>query len=304
MKPITIQEANPQISVRRAAHISDFHEPTPAERYDQELREGYARRLHIMLKAAAQGGVVGRNFMLFEYKDKPYAEKAMFAMYAAGVNLYPQYPFYHLFITLACPWRKLAVLVEEEETEWTEQQITDEDELLTLNGWRVFRIPYQVARVYKEDVLPDHISYGLENGWQNPGEKEEYERLAPQLRLICLDGFFEWLRKEHFSRQALRHYQAAATARANNEFMNTPRPTPEEEAADLYQAALNTDGGTLVDEEMMRIAFLTWAKKALLDLDRDPNNNYYLSDRTQGAWVGWQAAHSYNDNAGLTFGLK
>ncbi|MBG8556180.1 hypothetical protein [Hymenobacter guriensis] len=218
-----IREILPQGNLYQG-RVCDFHPPVAPERYAQEVREGYSRRHMAIKEAAAQGRLIGVNFMHFEYA--PNAERAMHTRYAEGVNLYPQYPFLHLFLTLACPWRKLAVLVEEEETPWTPQQIQDEDELLTLNGWRVYRLPGHAARTFQKDVLPDHISYGLENGWQADGEAEEWEKLQPQMRRVTIDGFFKWLRKEHFSQGALKWYrnrdrQLVSSYIARNQFVLT-----------------------------------------------------------------------------------
>ena len=276
----TIQQTEPQQG-RDKMPISDYHPPVPAERYAQAVRLGYAMRAPLLLERAARGRRAGVNFMHFDYT--PYAQQAYYNACAEGINLYPQYPFLHIFLTLACPWRRLAVLVEEEETPWNAAQVEEENELLSLHGWRVFRIPATVARLTEEDVLPDHLFEAHAGHFQYPGEKEEYEGYAEQLRTGTRDGFFRWLKQEHFSREALTRYQVRARSELITRMVREPYPSAEQEVEALMSPRFDT-----VTEQQQR-EFEEWATAAGYSVEREGNGGYaHLT--TVSAWRAWQAA--------------
>ena len=188
--------------------ISDFHSPVADNEFDQEVRAGYAKRTPLILRYAAKGSGVGVNFMHFSYK--PNADAAWGIICGEGIRLYPYYPFLHFFLSFACPWRKLAVLIEESETPWKEEEVEAQNELLSLSGWRVFRVPAEVSGCELQDLLPENIWQAwISQDW-DPEEKEAYEALLPHLQLSSIDGFFAWLKQEHFSSEALVRYQLAA----------------------------------------------------------------------------------------------
>lgn len=138
---------------------------------------------------------------VWNYPFKPNANAAWGIIRSNYIGLCPQFPFLHYFLDFADPHRRIAVFVEEQEDIWQPEDVDYQDKILITHGWKVFRIPHNVARIYESDVLPAHLkdAYSLMiEGRASAEVIEERRNWHDHLGKTTIDGFFRWLKLDYF----------------------------------------------------------------------------------------------------------
>lgn len=175
---------------------------TPVDRKNFIIREEYARRM-AELKAAGRTNISNPSFIGWAYKWTRNAEQAWFCQKSDGISMFPLFPFLHYFLDFADPFKKIAVLVEEAENPWLDSEaLQEQDSLLTLAGWTVYRIPSQVANTYETSLLPENLQRCPYGEFDDNEQLEEYRDWQARLNMsrTTIDGFFDWLKQEVYTK--------------------------------------------------------------------------------------------------------
>ena len=163
------------------------------------IREEYARRM-ASPEVIARGRCFKPAFIGYNYDWTPNAEQAWFCQKAGGMTLFPLFPFLQYFLDFGDPFRKIAVLIEEKAKPWTDgEALINQERLLRFSGWRTFRITDAVANTYEENVLPEHLSRCPYGEFEDDDQFDEYQTWKLELERTTIDGFFRWLKKEHYT---------------------------------------------------------------------------------------------------------
>lgn len=197
--PVSPSNAEP-FSYEAMIERSGFKEvdgSTPIALKHSIIREEYARKM-ADFTAGGLDYVVNPEFIGWNYEWTQNAQSAWFCLKAEGVSMYPLFPFLHYFLDFADPFRKIAVLVEEDDAPWNEAFCQEQDKLLTLGGWMVYRIPSQVANTLEASLLPEHLQRCPYGEFDDDEQLEEYQQIQENLNTkhTTVDGFFTWLKKE------------------------------------------------------------------------------------------------------------
>lgn len=179
---------------QRSPHLDHT---TPPEQREQLVRLEYARNYPTAVQG--DGRCYTPGFMGYFYQMPHHAQAAWDCMKSEGISALPLFPFFHHFLDFADPYRKIAVLVEEEASPWQQPVIDEQDELLSAAGWTVYRIPNKVAATFETSILPDSMSRCPYGEFDDDDEYQRYLAYKPQLSTETIDGFFSWMKAEVYA---------------------------------------------------------------------------------------------------------
>jgi transcriptional regulator with XRE-family HTH domain len=182
-----------------------FAESADARQNDQRMqeliREAYLIATPDILRRVSRG--LYTSPYIIDWNFQPNASSAWSIIRSIPIGLYPKYPFLHYFLDFADPYRRIVVFVEEKDMPWKVEDITYQDRLLIIHGWKVFRIPYKVVWIYESDLLPPHLIDVYDVGAESKEQLIERKTWDAELSKKTIDGFFRWLKKNHFQKETL-----------------------------------------------------------------------------------------------------
>jgi transcriptional regulator with XRE-family HTH domain len=206
-RDIILEGPDPQKHV--SALLSELSEMVYLFRYDDKqrsrvLKEYYEIITPQIFELASQGQNAHSLIYFWHYRDpkgrvmQPNLLSAWYIINKIPLGLYPMYPVLDCIIDFADPYRKIAVFIEEAAHLWDYPALAYQDEILSVYGWKVFRIPLVIAKVYEADLLPANLLHVYDEGAES--EEQLYERRKWDVKLSrkTIDGFFYWLKKMYF----------------------------------------------------------------------------------------------------------
>jgi very-short-patch-repair endonuclease len=160
------------------------------------IREGYTIIHDRLMARARYARTINPYWLVWDWSPIEY--NAWCEIRRLPLPLYPQYPVLGYFLDFADPYRRICIELDGRKYHNAEAD-AQRDKVLAAHGWRIFRIPGSVANRYKHDVLPEHLWHVGEE-FAEEWEEDEYATYADELRRTTIDGFFEWLKENFYSR--------------------------------------------------------------------------------------------------------
>lgn len=194
-----LPEPPPASAYEARRSYEEIDSSTPPGRRAAIIREEYARTYPWLTEHPNEGRCYQPRFMGYFYSMPHHAEAAWHCQKSEGISMLPLFPFFQYFLDFADPYRKIAVLVEEEDTPWEQSAIDEQDELLSVAGWTVYRIPNQVAVTYETSILPESMGRCPYGEFDDDEEREIYLGYKPRLSTETIDGFFSWLKESPYN---------------------------------------------------------------------------------------------------------
>lgn len=198
---LTAPAAQPTSVLEARSGYEEIDSKTPLKHKEAIIREEYARTYSWLTSYPKEGRCYEPRFMGYHYNMTLHADYAWSCLKAEGISMLPLFPFFHYFLDFADPFRKITILVEEEETPWDEQAVVEQDKLLSLTGWTVYRIPKKVAHTFETKLLPEEMGRCPYGEFDDDEQYQTYLSYKPRLREETIDGFFSWLKEEVYSKR-------------------------------------------------------------------------------------------------------
>jgi very-short-patch-repair endonuclease len=193
---IQLPEQPPASDYDALGREEEIDHETPAAERAAIIRREYARTYPCQIEQKHR--LYKPGFMGYFYNMPHHAEAAWSCMKAEGITMLPLFPVFQYFLDFADPYRKIAVLVEEDATPWEQSAIDEQDELLSVAGWTVYRIPKQVAVTYETSILPESMGRCPYGEFDDDEQHQAYLDYKPQLSTETIDGFFRWLKEDPY----------------------------------------------------------------------------------------------------------
>jgi hypothetical protein len=192
---VRFPQARPKSVYEARIDYEEIDSKTLPEQRDVIIREEYARTYPWLTEYPMEGRCYQPRFMGYFYQMTHHAENAWNCMKAEGISMLPLFPFFQYFLDFADPYHKIAILVEEDATPWNNDAISDQDSLLSITGWTVYRIPREIANTFETQILPKEMGRCPYGEFDDDEQYQKYLAYKPRLNNQTIDGFFSWLKQ-------------------------------------------------------------------------------------------------------------